>query len=126
MARYAIEKDGVAVNIILSDSADTANLIAVQQGATARLLAEDENPPRPELPIFRDPQLTKLQFLRRFTVQERLAIRASTNPIILDFMQLLDLAQDVRLDDPDTLIGVNYLEQQELLAKGRAVEILTP
>ena len=41
-------------------------------------------------------------------------------------MQLLDLAQDVRLDDPDTLIGVNYLEQQELLAKGRASEILTP
>ncbi len=69
-------------------------------------------------------QLTKLQFLRLFTTAERIAIRASADPVIVDFLQLLDLAQDVRLDDPDTVQGVHYLESEGLIAPGRAAEIL--
>ena len=124
--RYAIEKDGQVLNVILAESQMTADHIAGVEGATSRLLADNEIVRMPELTVFRDPQLTKLQFLRRFTAPERIAIRASVNPVIMDFMQLLDLAQDVRLDDPDTMAGVAYLEQQELLATGRATEILTP
>lgn len=68
--------------------------------------------------------LTQLAFLRRFTAPERIAIRASTDPIIVDFLHLLTLAQDIELADPDTVAGVNYLEQQGLLSAGRAAEIL--
>lgn len=69
--------------------------------------------------------LTQLAFLRRFTAPERIAIRASTDPIIVDFLHLLGLAQDIDLTDPDTVLGTHYLEQQGLLAAGRATEILS-
>lgn len=68
--------------------------------------------------------LTQLNFLRRFTAPERIAIRASADPVVIDFLHLLSLAQSVRLDDADTLAGVGYLEQAGLVAVGRAAEIL--
>lgn len=73
-----------------------------------------------------DLQLSKLAFLRRFTAEERIAIRASTDPVIVDFLHLLDLAQEVQLDDADTQAGVRYLESAGLLAAGRAEVILAP
>jgi len=123
--RYLISIGGVPSNIILADSQSVADHCASVAGGTARLLADDEVvefPPPPPVP--RELQLTKLQFLRLFTTGERIAIRASTDPVIVDFMQLLDLAQDVRLDDPDTVQGVHYLESEGLIAAGRAAEIL--
>lgn len=68
--------------------------------------------------------LTQLAFLRRFTAAERIAIRASTDAVVQDFLHLLGLAQDIRVDDADTVAGVNYLEQESLLATGRAAAIL--
>ena len=73
-----------------------------------------------------DLQLSKLAFLRRFTAEERIAIRASTDPVIVDFLHLLDLAQEVRLNDADTQAGVRHLESVGLLAAGRAEAILAP
>lgn len=95
----------------------------IPEGHTLELL---ELPPIPEpgpTPIL---QLTQLEFLRRFTSQERISAKTSNDPIIEDFMYLLTLAQDIRLDDPDTIAGVHYLEQQGILSVGRAEEILTP
>ncbi len=123
--RYLITVDSIPHNIILADSQDVADHCASVVGGTARLLADNgavEFPPPPPVP--REMQLTKLQFLRLFTTAERIAIRASSDPVIVDFMQLLDLAQDVRLDDPDTVQGVHYLESEGLIAPGRAAEIL--
>ncbi|MBK8872355.1 MAG: hypothetical protein IPN19_15315 [Elusimicrobia bacterium] len=68
--------------------------------------------------------LTQLAFLRRFTAEERIACRASSDPVVQDFLHLLGLAQDVRLDDADTVAGVNYLESLGLLAEGRAAAVL--
>ena len=124
MANYVIEKDGYAVNVILSDSGEIATHIAAQQGATARLLGENEVPiyaSPPSAP--REITLTQLAFLRRFTAQERIAIRSSSDPVIIDFLHLVNLAQDVNLDDLDTVAGLAYLEAQQLIAQGRAAEI---
>lgn len=70
--------------------------------------------------------ISRLAFLQRFTVQERIAIRnaAKSNPVIEDFMHLLDLAADVDLTHTPTMQGVGYLELQGLIAAGRAAAIL--
>lgn len=68
--------------------------------------------------------LTRLEFLRRFTPQQRINIRASNDPVIQDGMGLLDLAQEVRVDDPDTQFFVGYLVQQGLITQADADRIL--
>ena len=70
--------------------------------------------------------VTKLEYLRRFTQDERIAIRtgAATNPVLADYLAMLELAQDINLDDPDTVAAVQMLEAVGLIGTGRAAEIL--
>jgi hypothetical protein len=78
------------------------------------------------LPPVRVVVFSKLDFLQRFTVQERIEIRraASTNPIVEDFMHLMDLSENINLTHVATQQGVGYLEQQGLIAAGRAAQVL--
>lgn len=70
--------------------------------------------------------LTKLEYLRRFTQDERIVIRqaAKANTVLEDYLALLELAQEIDTADADTIAAVNMLEQAGLLATGRAQEIL--
>ena len=70
--------------------------------------------------------MTKLEYLRRFTVDERVAIRAAAeqNAVLADYLQLMELAQDINTGDPDTVAAVTMLEQAGLIAAGRANEVL--
>lgn len=70
--------------------------------------------------------LSTLEFLKRLTPQERIAIRASTNPMVNDFRYMLENAQSIRLDNDDTVNGTYYLETCGLIEIGRASQILTP
>ena len=72
----------------------------------------------------RNPVITKLQFLSRFTMQERLAIRASTDPVVQDIMNLLNLATEVNVTDQQTMMGVGYLAMVGLIDNLRVAEIL--
>lgn len=69
---------------------------------------------------------TKLEYLRRFTQDERIAIRtaAKSVPQLEDYMALLELASEVRSDDPDIIAALNMLEGAGLIGEGRAQEIL--
>ena len=71
--------------------------------------------------------LSKLEYLRRFTVNERVAIRAAAaaNPVLADYLAMLELAQEINLRDTDTIAAVNMLEQAGLIGTGRAAEILS-
>lgn len=73
-----------------------------------------------------DVGLSKLEYLRRFTPEERVKIRgaAANDPVLADYLALLELAQDIRLTDPGTVSAVSRLEQSGLIAAGRAAEIL--
>ena len=68
--------------------------------------------------------LSRLDFLRSFTAQQRIAIRAANDPIIVDAMDLLNLAETVELDDPDTVYFVNYLATQGFITIEDANRIL--
>lgn len=82
------------------------------------------DPPQPSAP----PVLTKYEFLKRFTSEERKAINAAAkiNADIEDFKMLLDAAQEVDCGNEDTVAGVNALETAGILSAGRAGEILAP
>jgi hypothetical protein len=69
---------------------------------------------------------TKLEYLRRFTQAERIAIRGAAKavPELEDYLQLLELASEVRSDDPDIASALAMLGGAGLIGAGRAGEIL--
>lgn len=68
--------------------------------------------------------VSRLEFLRSFTAQQRIAIRAANDPVIVDALQLLDLAEDVNLQDPDVVYFVNYCASQGYITQADADRIL--
>lgn len=68
--------------------------------------------------------VSRLAYQRLFTQQERIAIRASSDPIVVDFRELAALPDTIDLADPDVMGGTRYLEQLNLIAAGRATTIL--
>lgn len=81
--------------------------------------------PAPSPPIT---TMTKLSFMRRFSPEQRIALRetAKTDPILDDAQRLLDWAQDVDVADPDTQQLVGYLAQIGIIAPEDVVRILAP
>jgi len=81
-------------------------------------------------PRFKEPiavqSWTAYQFLLRFTAEERAAFRAAalTDPMVADFQQLAQAAQEVINNDPMTIAGMNYLVSVNLLTEQRKNEIL--
>lgn len=132
--RVILLVDAVIDNIIEADSVDRAQAawphalaldgegLAVGIGDTWDGTQYVPAAPAPTAPA----PITRLDFLRRFPAPARIAIRqaAATDPIIADALQLLDLAQEVRLDDPDTLAFTGYLVQVGLLTADERAAIL--
>lgn len=84
-----------------------------------------DSPPN-VIPDWRPPGvLTRLEFLRRLTPAERIAARAASDPVIDDFLALLQLAEHVDVGDADTVAGVGYLASVGVLTEARAAEVLS-
>jgi hypothetical protein len=73
------------------------------------------------------PRWTALEFLKRFTWQERASIRIASvdDEAVADFVQLSQAAQEVVADDPVTVAGMDYLVSLNLLTPARRAEILS-
>lgn len=73
-------------------------------------------------------KIRPVDFLQRFTLEERAAIRstAKTNPQVEDYLQMLAAVGNAELDltHPLTTAGVQALEAAGLIAAGRAAQIL--
>lgn len=70
--------------------------------------------------------LTKLEYLRRFTTEERVTIREASkaNPVLEDYLAMMELAEEIDTGDADTIAAVNMLERVGLIGAGRANEVL--
>lgn len=70
--------------------------------------------------------LTHLEFLRRFTSEERIAITQAglSNTAIADYIKMLDVAKFINTTDSDVATGVQALEAAGVIDAGRAAEIL--
>ena len=133
-------RDGTVANCICADSPERAlqfypdHLAIERTGAHAQAgpgwLWDGEHltPPPDPPPAPPDPPapISRLEFLRRIPAAARIAIRqaAATDPVLADALQLLDLAESVRLDDPDTVILVGYLRQQGHLTDAQAAVVM--
>jgi hypothetical protein len=78
------------------------------------------------VPPIQPTPLTHKQFMDRFTDTELAAIMtAAKSSIELElWFKRFEMAQDILLNDPQTISGVNALETAGLIAEGRATEIL--
>lgn len=100
------------------------NAVTVESWNPITLRFDEEIDPHAERNI------SGVQYLRRFTQVERIAIRAAStqSPALEDYLKLLDItiAQGgvIDLNDPDTIAAINMLEAVGLLATGRAAEVL--
>ncbi len=76
-------------------------------------------------------RITPLAFLLRFTPDERVAIDLASigNTVqaatVRMYLQNVNLARYVDLDDPNTLTGLQAMEASGLLSAGRADQIIS-
>lgn len=112
-ARYRVEAGKVVDAYPGKTDEEVLALIASEQAAQV-----EASPPQKVI--------TKLQFLNRFTNEELAAVytAAKTNVLIEVFMDKLKLAQEVNLDDPQTVGGLQALAAARLLSEARAQEVL--
>lgn len=90
----------------------------IQDGTVVHILDVVERPAPPVQPI------TPLQFMQRFTAEERTIIRNCDNDYVDDFFDLLRAATEVHLDNELVAQGMALLVGLELLTQARADEIL--
>ena len=127
MQRYAQIHEGTVRYVIESETdPDGINGAWVGCGDASPGWLYDGATFAPPAPVVLPKILTKVQYLKRFTQAERIAIReaAKTSAVVNDYVQLLDASSDVDLADEDTVAGAQQLESAGLLAAGRAAEVL--
>lgn len=95
---------------------------AVIDTTTGQLVSVSTEPP--DAPKSRI--LTRLAFMRRFTDAELATIyTAESQSVQLKvWLDKFRLAEEINLDDPEIVGGVNALEQAGILSVGRAAEVL--
>lgn len=69
--------------------------------------------------------MSRYEFLTLFTLEERTAIReaAKTDPVIEDMLQLLGIAEEIDIADPNTSGGLDYIAGKGLITPERCTEI---
>jgi hypothetical protein len=71
--------------------------------------------------------ITKLAFLKRLTFAERVAIEtaAGTDPEVRVVKESLMAANEIRVDDPEMVAGIELYVTKGLIAEERKAEILS-
>lgn len=74
--------------------------------------------------VYNSRTMNKYPFICRFTNEERALMLSSTDVNIKNFMEMLNLAQIVDLDDPNLYNAIQYLKYVGILSEARAQEIM--
>ena len=71
--------------------------------------------------------ISKLDFLKRLTFAERVAIETAgeTDPEVRVVKQSLLAAEEIRVDDPEMIAGMELYVSKGLITEARKVEILS-
>lgn len=96
---------------------------ATAEAALATVQAELDALKNPPINVRRLPPFS---FLKRYTPEERQAIRVArkTDDVLDEILMMLQTVRYVDLDDSDTQQGIGYIAQQGLIAPNRIAEIL--
>lgn len=132
--RVALIQNSTVVNVIVASEDWTAPAgyiaYALPEGSTVGIgdIYDGFGGFAKAAPPIPSPIMSKLTFMRRFTTEERIAIRqaALQNVILADAQELLSLALEIDLNDPDTVNTIGYMIMLGLLTPERGTEILTP
>lgn len=143
MKNYARIISNVAVDVSTNPANSfhptiAAEFVEVPDQVRAHWRLENEvwtEPPEPEPVPTPEPgpepepdmRITRLAFLNRFLMEERIGIRAAATSdyVVQDFLALVDAATFIDLSRPDTIQGVRFLASKNLISQSRGDEILT-
>lgn len=121
---WALVVDNVVANVVVSDTGDGYTAIPDTVGIGWALVGGVWTAPTPAA----QPKLiTAYAFWQRFTPAERVAIRASADPLVADLVALLSIVpayDNVDLGDANITVGVSYLAAAGLITLERVAEIL--
>lgn len=85
-------------------------------------------PPEPapvvELPDPGKPAVPSVDFMRRLTLPERTALRASTDPLAIELVWLINNSATIKPDDADVVAMVEHLPSVNVIAADRVAAIL--
>lgn len=127
MTYYVLVKDGVMQGLMLEDPYGLpleGYTISKIESAFPDLNTHEWSTEAGDF-VRKTTTMSKLSFLNRFTLQERMTARASTDPVIVDILKMLDLAEIVDLNYPPTIQGIQYMASLGILTAERAVEVLS-
>lgn len=126
--KIALIENGIVANIIEAETLEEAqsifpNAVELQSpggiGSTYSAGVFSE-PPAPQSVR----KISRIDFMRRIPVAKRIGIRQSTDPVVVDFLAMLDVVEQVELDNSDTIAGKNYLVQQGLLTADEGAALI--
>ena len=130
--KYALIKSGFVVNIIECDAEFATQIspdfdavvgndsVGIGWAWNGSAFTAPVQPPSPGVRV-----ITKLAYMNRFTAAELAAIYTTARTVVQIeiWLEKFKLAQEINLDDPDTVAGLQAMEAGGLIGAGRALAI---
>lgn len=135
--RFAVIDNGIVTNVVISDEALGANWREVDNTVNKGDSYDETTGEFTKAPVVetkgRERYITKAAFRRRMTLEEKVAIETSTDPVVAVLDKDLSDSTYVDLDLPFLHEGLDYIAEnippftperiQELLVDGQDVEL---
>lgn len=118
-------EDGQVIDIIIADSM-IDGFIEIPDDVNAGIgfsYDGDSFIDNREFLEYRKTIYSKFSFKKLFTATEWAAIKSSSDPLIMSFVEDFEIADYMDLDHSDMIQGLDYLESEGIISSGRADEI---